>query len=146
MTAITQELGMPKGEGDLTIEGHGMEPIPDSARYGSVGRIFTVWFTPNLVPAAFFLGTLAAASFIGLGFWTALAAIVVGNVVGSVLVGLLATMGPKTGMAQMRHEGKIHQLGNSSAPTIDNNPDRFGSGSIAKYIRALCSDCQHLSA
>jgi nucleobase:cation symporter-1, NCS1 family len=93
--------GMPSREGDLSIEGHGMDPIPESARYGSVGRVFTVWFTPNLVPAAFFLGTLAAASFIGLGFWTALAAIVVGNIVGSVLVGLLATMGPKTGMAQM---------------------------------------------
>jgi NCS1 family nucleobase:cation symporter-1 len=92
---------MPSREGDLSIEGHGMDPIPESARYGSVGRVFTVWFTPNLVPAAFFLGTLAAAGFIGLGFWTAFAAIVVGNLVGSVLVGLLARMGPKTGMAQM---------------------------------------------
>jgi NCS1 family nucleobase:cation symporter-1 len=93
--------GMPSREGDLSVEGHGMDPIPASARYGSVARVFTVWFTPNLVPAAFFLGTLAAASFIGLGFWTSFAAIVVGNLVGSVLVGLLATMGPKTGMAQM---------------------------------------------
>lgn len=93
--------GMPTREGDLSIEGHGMEPIPTSARYGSVSRVFTVWFTPNLVPAAFFLGTLAAASFIGLGFWTSIAAILVGNIVGSVLVGLLATMGPRTGMAQM---------------------------------------------
>jgi NCS1 family nucleobase:cation symporter-1 len=66
-----------------------------------VSRVFTVWFTPNLVPAAFFLGTLAAASFIGLGFWTSIAAIIVGNLVGSVIVGLLATMGPRTGMAQM---------------------------------------------
>jgi len=93
--------GMPSREGDLSIEGHGMDPIPETARYGSVTRVFTVWFTPNLVPAAFFLGTLAAAGFIGLGFWTALAAIAVGNVVGSILVGLLATMGPRTGMAQM---------------------------------------------
>ena len=93
--------GMPSREGDMTVEGHGMDPIPESARYGSVVRVFTVWFTPNLVPAAFFLGTLAAASFIGLGFWTSLAAIIVGNLVGSVLVGALAVMGPKTGMAQM---------------------------------------------
>jgi NCS1 family nucleobase:cation symporter-1 len=99
-SALTRD-SMPKGEGDFTVEGHGFEPIPESARYGSVSRVFTVWFTPNLVPAAFFLGTLAAAKFIGLGFWTALAAIVVGNLVGSVLVGVLATMGPKTGMAQM---------------------------------------------
>jgi NCS1 family nucleobase:cation symporter-1 len=92
---------MPKREGDFAVEGHGFEPIPETARYGSVSRVFTVWFTPNLVPAAFFLGTLAAADFIGLGFWTSLAAIVVGNVVGSILVGVLATMGPRTGMAQM---------------------------------------------
>jgi nucleobase:cation symporter-1, NCS1 family len=102
MTAgLLSGKGMPTREGDLSIEGHGMEPIPASARYGSDSRVFTVWFTPNLVPAAFFLGTLAAASFIGLGFWTSFAAILVGNLVGSVLVGLLATMGPKTGMAQM---------------------------------------------
>jgi NCS1 family nucleobase:cation symporter-1 len=92
---------MPTREGDFSVEGHGFEPIPETARYGSVARVFTVWFTPNLVHAAFFLGTLAAASFIGLGFWTSLAAIVVGNIVGSILVGLLATMGPRTGMAQM---------------------------------------------
>ena len=102
MTAgLLSGQGMPSREGDLSIEGHGMDPIPASARYGSVSRVFTVWFTPNLVPAAFFLGTLAAASFIGLGFWTSIAANIVGNLVGSVIVGLLATMGPKTGMAQM---------------------------------------------
>ena len=102
MTAgLLSGQGMPTREGDLSVEGHGMDPIPASSRYGSVTRVFTVWFTPNLVPAAFFLGTLAAAGFIGLGFWTAFAAIVVGNLVGSVLVGLLATMGPRTGMAQM---------------------------------------------
>jgi NCS1 family nucleobase:cation symporter-1 len=100
-SSVLTRDGMPSHEGDMSVEGHGFEPIPESARYGSVSRVFTVWFTPNLVPAAFFLGTLAAANFIGLGFWTSLAAIVVGNLVGSVLVGALATMGPRTGMAQM---------------------------------------------
>ena len=93
--------GMPTHEGDLSIEGHGIEPIPASARYGSVNRLFTVWFTPNLVPAAFFVGTLAAADFIGLGWWTGLAAIVVGNVIGAALVAYLSAMGPLTGMAQI---------------------------------------------
>jgi NCS1 family nucleobase:cation symporter-1 len=93
--------GMPTREGDLSIEGHGMEPIPSSARYGSVNRLFTVWFSPNLVPAAFFVGTLAAADFIGLGWWTGLAAIVVGNVIGAGLVAYISAMGPQTGMAQI---------------------------------------------
>src|SRR5438046_1651998 len=98
--ALTRS-GMPTREGDLSIEAHGMEPIPEAARYGSVNRLFTVWFTPNLVPAAFFVGTLAAADFIGLGFWSGLAAIVVGNVVGAGLVAYLSAMGPAVGMAQI---------------------------------------------
>ena len=97
---LTNE-GMPTHSGDLSIEGRGIEPVPATARYGSVGRIFSVWFTPNLVPAAFFIGTLAAAGFLQVGFITGVLAIIVGNVVGSILVGLLGTMGPKTGMAQM---------------------------------------------
>ncbi len=101
MTSVAHELGMPAGEGDLSIEAHGMEPIPASARYGSVGRVFTVWFTPNLVPAAFFIGTLVTLDFLKLGFMTSLLAIIVGNVIGAVVVGILATMGPRTGMAQM---------------------------------------------
>jgi nucleobase:cation symporter-1, NCS1 family len=93
--------GMPTREGDLSIESHGMDPIPEAARYGSVGRLFTVWFTPNLVPAAFFIGTLVTLDFLKLGFVTSILAIIVGNVVGSAFVGLLSTMGPKTGMAQL---------------------------------------------
>ncbi|HEV8489674.1 MAG TPA: cytosine permease [Candidatus Limnocylindrales bacterium] len=98
--AITRE-GRPTHEGDLTIEVHGFDPIPETARYGSVRRLFTVWFTPNLVPAAFFVGTLAAAPFLKVGFVTGLLAILVGNLIGSALVGALSTMGPATGMAQM---------------------------------------------
>ncbi|MEA2650840.1 MAG: nucleobase:cation symporter, family [Chloroflexota bacterium] len=97
------ELGpaMPSRSGDLSIEARGMEPIPPTNRYGSPGRIFTVWFAPNLVPPAFFLGTLAAADFLQLGFTSGLIAIILGNLIGSSLVGLLITMGPKTGMAQL---------------------------------------------
>src|SRR5439155_439430 len=65
MTATTHDARMPQAEGDLTVEVHGMEPIPENARYGSLNRVFTVWFTPNLRPAAFFVGTLAALSIVG---------------------------------------------------------------------------------
>jgi nucleobase:cation symporter-1, NCS1 family len=101
MEAMPGAGAMPSREGDFTIEAHGMEPIPETARYGSVSRVFTVWFTPNLVPAAFFIGTLVTLDFLKLGFVTSLLAIVVGNLVGSYFVALLSTMGPKLGLAQM---------------------------------------------
>ena len=45
---------MPSRQGELALEVHGMAPIPAENRYGSIHRVFTVWFAPNLVPAAFF--------------------------------------------------------------------------------------------
>ena len=96
--ALTHDT-MPRGEGDMTIEGHGIEPIPDAARYGSVWRLFTVWFTPNLVPAAFALGIIVAG--LGLGFIPGLLAVLVGNVIGSAVVAVLGTMGPKLGLGQI---------------------------------------------
>jgi NCS1 family nucleobase:cation symporter-1 len=101
MNSGANELAMPTREGDLTVEAHGMEPIPAAGRYGSVNRVFTVWFTPNLVPAAFFIGTLVTLDFLKLGFVTSLLAIIVGNVIGSLVVGLLSTMGPRLGLAQL---------------------------------------------
>jgi nucleobase:cation symporter-1, NCS1 family len=95
------DVGRPRRAGDFVVEDQGIEPIPADSRYGTPFRNFTVWFAPNLVPPAFFVGTLAAAPFLKLGFGSALFAIIVGNLIGSSLTGLLATMGPSTGMPQM---------------------------------------------
>jgi nucleobase:cation symporter-1, NCS1 family len=94
-------LDRPTREGDLTLEARGMAPIPLDGRYGAKYRVFTVWFAPNLVPAAFFVGTLAGASYIGLGFGWALVSIVIGNIIGAILPAACAVMGPRTGMAQL---------------------------------------------
>jgi NCS1 family nucleobase:cation symporter-1 len=92
---------MPSSEGEYVLEMHGMAPIPLDNRYGRSHRILTLWFTPNLVPAAFFIGTLVTASYIGLGFWSGVAAIVLGTVIGGLLCAILCTWGPRTGVAQI---------------------------------------------
>lgn len=92
---------MPSREGETTLEMHGMAPIPHHNRYGRLHRIFTVWFTPNLVPAGFFIGTLGTVSYIGVGFWLGVACIVLGTIVGGLLVAILGTWGPLTGVGQI---------------------------------------------
>jgi NCS1 family nucleobase:cation symporter-1 len=89
----------PTHRGDLTVERHGMAPIPEDQRYGSSRRNFTVWFAPNMELSGVFTGTLAFT--LGLGFWPGFAAIATGVVLGGVPVGLLAILGPKTGMGQL---------------------------------------------
>ena len=129
--------GMPTREGDLSIEAHGMEPIPECARYGSVDRVFTVWFTPNLVPAAFFIGTLVTLDFLKLGFVTSLLAIVVGNLVGSVIVGLLTTMGPKTGHGPAARRPACRSASRSSCRACSTGSARIGWDGINSLFGAF---------
>ncbi len=91
------EGAMPTRAGQVTLETRGMAPIPLENRYGGLHRIFTVWFTPILVPAAFFIGVLA----VNLGFALGTLAIVVGTVLGALPVAVMCTWGPRTGVGQL---------------------------------------------
>src|ERR1700730_161188 len=93
------EGSMPTRVGQLALEARGMAPIPVENRYGGLHRVFTIWFTPNLVPAAFFVGVLAIT--LNLGFALGTAAIVVGTVLGAMLVSVMCTWGPRTGLGQL---------------------------------------------
>jgi nucleobase:cation symporter-1, NCS1 family len=89
----------PRRMGDRALESQGIAPIPSEARYGSVWRMFTVWFTPNMELSGVFAGTLAV--LLGLGFWAGLVAIVLGTIIGSLPVATLCTWGPRTGTGQV---------------------------------------------
>ncbi len=89
----------PSGVGDLSVETHGIAPISGDHRYGSPGRLFTVWFAPQVNMSGVFTGTLAIV--LGLGFWLGLLAMVIGTVLGSLVVGYLSTWGPRTGTGQL---------------------------------------------
>ncbi|MFJ9412919.1 purine-cytosine permease family protein [Streptomyces sp. NPDC101227] len=90
---------MPARAGDLAVEGHGIEPVPESNRYGKPGRLFTVWFAPNLTMSGVFTGTVGIS--LGLDFWTALIAMVLGTVVGALPAAYLCTWGSQTGTGQL---------------------------------------------
>ncbi|MBB2993033.1 NCS1 family nucleobase:cation symporter-1 [Mycolicibacterium iranicum] len=89
----------PSGAGDLSVETHGIAPIPEAHRYGTAGRLFTVWFAPQVNMTGVFTGTLAIV--LGLGFWLGLLAMVIGTVLGALVVGYLSTWGPRTGAGQL---------------------------------------------
>ena len=60
MSTYDATLAGPTREGDVSLERRGIEPVPDERRYGRLYRSFTVFFAPNIVPAAFFLRATAA--------------------------------------------------------------------------------------
>lgn len=81
------------------IEQRGLDPVPESERYGLTFRIFTLWLSPQFTPSALFIGVLAAG--LGLSFWEGLPAIVIGNVIGALVVAYLCTWGPRAGLGQL---------------------------------------------
>ena len=83
----------------MAVETHGIAPIAEDQRYGTPGRLFTVWFAPQVNMTGVFTGTLAIV--LGLGFWLGLLAMVIGTVLGSLVVGYLSTWGPRTGTGQL---------------------------------------------
>ena len=89
LTATAFSGRRPRGVGDLSVEIHGIAPVPEDQRYGSPARLFTVWFAPQVNMTGVFSGTLAIV--LGLGFWRGLLAMVIGTVLGALLVAYLAT-------------------------------------------------------
>jgi NCS1 family nucleobase:cation symporter-1 len=89
----------PTRSGDLAVESHGIAPIGEDHRYGRPGRLFTVWFAPQVTMTGVFTGTLAVA--LGLGFWLGMLAMAIGTVLGSLPVAYLSTWGPRTGSGQL---------------------------------------------
>ena len=83
-----------------TVEPGGIEPIPADKRHGKPWTLFNTWTSPNLEFATIFVGVIAVA-FFGLGFWQAMAALVLGNLLGGLTQGILSTWGPREGLAQM---------------------------------------------
>ena len=99
LTAAVFTGNRPTAAGDLSVETHGIAPIPEADRYGRPGRMFTVWFAPQVTMTGVFTGTLAIV--LGLGFWLGLLAMTIGTVIGALPVAYLCTWGPRTGTAQL---------------------------------------------
>jgi len=75
----------------------GIRHVDKSLRHGRVLSVFTLWLAANLTIADYALGSL----FYGLPFQWVIASIVVGNIAGGALLGLMAAMGPTFGYPQM---------------------------------------------
>jgi nucleobase:cation symporter-1, NCS1 family len=84
----------------VEVERVGIEHVPDDLRHGSPRRTFTLWFAANLTIADYVIGVLATVYW-GLTLEEAIPILVAGNLLGGVLLGLAAAMGPSVGFPQM---------------------------------------------
>lgn len=90
------------GEEIVQVEPIGIEHINESERHGGVSSVFTLWFGANVELATLTTG-VAAVTLFGLSFWEAAIGLIVGNVIGALVLGLVSTYGPRLGVPQMVH-------------------------------------------
>jgi NCS1 family nucleobase:cation symporter-1 len=88
-----------------------IQPIALDQRHGTAADLFTVWFGSNLMLLTIVTGGLAVTIF-ALPFGWAVAALVIGNLVGAVFMALHAAQGPTLGVPQMiQTRGQFGSLG-----------------------------------
>lgn len=94
------------------VEANGIERVGNQERHGRPSSQFTLWFTANIQFATLVTGALATAV-LGLPFWAAAGAIVVGTCVGSALLALMSSLGPRLGSSQLvQSRGPFGYFGN----------------------------------
>ena len=78
------------------IEMNGVNPVPDSERYGKPSDLFPVWFSWNISIFGITLGIYVFG--LGLSVWQAIAAGVIGYFLSCSFVGILAVGSVRTGL------------------------------------------------
>lgn len=140
LTRSTFSGRRPGGAGDLSVEMHGIAPVPSDQRYGTPRRLFTVWFAPQVNMAGVFSGTLPIV--LGLGFWRGLLAMGIGTVLGAVIVAYLSTWGPRTGAGQLANSRMAFRGVSSYPPSCSGFHRLLGPhsrGSSARRLWRCCS-------
>jgi NCS1 nucleoside transporter family len=86
------------GDAVAIVEPYGIQPIPEEERHGKVSTQFTVYFAGNLNIPSFITGFYPV--FYGLSLAQSLTAVLIGSALGALVLGYLATMGARLGVAQ----------------------------------------------
>lgn len=82
------------------VEPGGAEVIPLAERHGKPLQMLWTWTSPNMEFASIYVGVICVL-FFGLSFWQSVAAILLGNILGSISHMVLSSWGPESGFCQM---------------------------------------------
>ena len=98
---MTRPAKLPPAQNQVArVEKHTIYQIPLDQRHGRPGQLFTLWFGANMNVLTVVTGALATTVF-HQSFLSAVTAILIGNLVGTVFMALHAAQGPRLGVPQM---------------------------------------------
>lgn len=80
----------------MKVESNGVNAVTDAERYGRPSGLFPIWFSWNVSILGITYGIYVYS--LGLSVWQAISAGILGYMISSFLVGILAVGGPRTGL------------------------------------------------
>ena len=134
MTTQVQALGIPRD--DLAAAQLGIEPVPSRHRVLGFFDYAVLWADLGVGLLVLLAGTLLVP---GLGFWPAMAAIVLGTIAGNLLLGLAGVVGSDHGVPSMVSLRPSFGLRGSYLPSLVNVVQLVGFGAFEVIIMAQAS-------
>ncbi len=134
MTTQVQALGVPRD--DLAAAQLGIEPVPSRHRVLGFFDYVVLWADLGVGLLVLLAGTLLVP---GLGFWPAMAAIVLGTIAGNLLLGLAGVVGSDHGVPSMVSLRPSFGLRGSYLPSLVNVVQLVGFGAFEVIIMAQAS-------
>lgn len=117
------------------VERNDLIPITNEHRHGKPEDLFGMWLGSNINYVVMITGTCLISY--GLGFWQAIAAILIGNILGALGQGLLSLTGPRSGSSGiMISRTSFGQLG-AFLPTVVNTIMVFGWFMVNTVVATL---------
>jgi nucleobase:cation symporter-1, NCS1 family len=113
-TGQLAELG--EFEKALSVDQHGIEPIPDGDRDSTSWQQFWIWFGANITPTSWVVGAIGPQ--LGLSLVQSIVLMLVGQAAGALIFGYFTLMGKRTGVSQLALGRMAFGRRGNNAPSI----------------------------
>jgi nucleobase:cation symporter-1, NCS1 family len=126
----------------LSVDQHGIEPIPDRDRDSTAWQQFWIWFGANMAPLQWVVGAIGPQ--LGLSLVQSLVIMVVGQAAGALIFGVFTLMGKRTGVSQFALGRMAFGRRGNYAPSIINGGITLAWIGVYSYVVLdLATYCLH---
>jgi nucleobase:cation symporter-1, NCS1 family len=126
----------------LSLDQHGIEPIPAGDRDSTAWQQFWIWFGANVIPTSWVVGAIGPQ--LGLSLIQSIVIMVVGQAAGALIFGLFTLMGKRTGVSQFALGRMAFGRRGNNIPSIINGVVILAWTGLNTYVvLSLATYCLH---
>lgn len=126
----------------LSVDQHGIEPIPDADRDSTAWQQFWIWFGADISPLAWVVGAIGPQ--LGLSLVQSIVIMAVGQAAGALIMGVFTLMGKRTGVPQLALGRMAFGRRGNAIPSLIQGVITLGWMGLNTYVvLSLAAYCLH---